>query len=152
MARTLKKKPGQKLRSSCHKKTEKNREASEAEENNDDKEYLPTPSPKKTLNQTVEILGCSLLKSVSQCDKISYGKRKVSQVYAVSAEMIADALDISTDDITLNKSLSNVECCQKATERITLKNCFVSPASQKKVIQAAGKTKYYFSFEMLPSP
>ena len=25
-------------------------------------------------------------------------------------------LDVSTDDITLNKSVSNAECCQKATD------------------------------------
>ena len=38
LAQTLKKKPGQKLCSFCHKKkTEKNKEASEDEENNDDK-------------------------------------------------------------------------------------------------------------------
>ena len=72
LAQTLKKKPGQKLRSSCCKqKTEKNKETSEAEENNDDKEYLPSTNSKKTLNQTVEILRCSPLKSVSQRDKIS---------------------------------------------------------------------------------
>ena len=47
MARTLQKKPGQKLCSSCCKKTEKNKEASEADENNDVKEYLPSPNPKK---------------------------------------------------------------------------------------------------------
>ena len=117
MAQTPKKKPGQKLCSSCRKKKiEKNKEALEAEENNDDKEYLPSPNPKKTLNQTVEISGCSPLKSVSQGDKISYGKRKVSQVFAASAEIITDVLDISTDDITLNKSVSNVECCQNATD------------------------------------
>ena len=117
MARTLKKKPGQKLCSSCRtKKAEKKREASEAEEYNNDKEYLPSPNPKKALNQSVEILGCSPLRSVSQCDKISYGKRKVSQVYAASAELIADVLDTSTDDITLKKSVNNAECCQTATD------------------------------------
>ena len=43
--------------------------------------------------------------------------------------------------------------------RPTLKTCFLSPASQKKVTWAAGKTffyliqtKYYFLFQMLPSP
>ena len=30
--------------------------------------------------------------------------------------MIADVLDVSTDDITLNKSVNNAECCQKATD------------------------------------
>ena len=30
--------------------------------------------------------------------------------------MIADVLDISTDDITLNKSVNSVECCQKAKD------------------------------------
>ena len=30
--------------------------------------------------------------------------------------MFADVLDISTDDITLNKSVSNAQCCQKATD------------------------------------
>lgn len=96
MAQTLKKKHSQKLYSSCcKKKTEKNKEASEAEQNNDNKEYLPSSDPKKASNQTVQILGCSPLKSVSQRDKISYGKRKV---YAASAEMIADVLDVSTDD------------------------------------------------------
>ena len=38
--------------------------------------------------QIVERLGGSPLKSVSQPDKISYGKRKVSQFYATSAEII----------------------------------------------------------------
>ena len=48
MARTIKKKSSQKLCSSCRKKkTEKNKETSETEENNDDKEYLPSPNPKK---------------------------------------------------------------------------------------------------------
>ena len=112
MAQTLKKRPGQKLCSSCHtKKAEKKREAEEY----NNKEYLPRPNPKKALNQSVEILGCSPLRSVSQRDKISYGKRKVSQVYAASAELIADVLDVSTEDITLNKSVNNAECCQKAT-------------------------------------
>ena len=116
LARPLKKKPGQILCSSCStKKAEKKREASEAEEYNNDKEYLPSPNPKKALNQSVEILGCSTLRSVSQDNKISYGKWKVSQVYAASAELIADVLDVSTDDITLNKSVNNAECCQKAT-------------------------------------
>ena len=41
---------------------------------------------------------------------------KVSQVYAASAEMITDVLDVSTDDMILNKSVSNAECCQKATD------------------------------------
>ena len=117
LARPLKKKPGQILCSSCStKKAEKKREASEAEEYNNDKEYLPSPNPKKALNQSVEILGCSPLRSVSQHDKISYGKRKVSQVYVASAELIADVLDVSTDDITFNKSVNNAECCQKATD------------------------------------
>ena len=30
--------------------------------------------------------------------------------------MIADVLDVSTDDNTLNKSVNNAECCQKATD------------------------------------
>ena len=30
--------------------------------------------------------------------------------------MIADVQDGSTDDITLNKSVSNAVCCQKATD------------------------------------
>ena len=30
--------------------------------------------------------------------------------------MIADVLDVSTDDNTLNKSLNNAACCQKATD------------------------------------
>ena len=30
--------------------------------------------------------------------------------------MIADVLDISTDDITPNKSVCHAECCQKATD------------------------------------
>ena len=112
MARTLKKRPGQKLCSSCRtKKAEKKREAEEY----NNKEYLPGPNPKKALSQTVEILGCSPLRSVSQRDKISYGKRKVSQVYAASAELIADVLDVSKDDLTLNKLVNNAECCQKAT-------------------------------------
>ena len=112
MAQTLKKRPGQKLCSSCHtKKAEKKREAEE----HNNKEYLPCPNPEKALNQSVEILGCSPLRSVSQQDKISYGKRKVSQVYAASAELIADVLDVSTEDITLNKSVNNAECSQKAT-------------------------------------
>ena len=90
MARTWEK-PGQKLCSSCgKKKREKKREASEAEEYNKKKEYLPSPNPKKALNQSIEILGCSAVRSLSQRDKISYGKRKVSQVYAASAELIAD--------------------------------------------------------------
>ena len=38
----------------------------------------------------IEVLGRSPVRSVSQHDKISYGKRKVSQVYAASAELIAD--------------------------------------------------------------
>ena len=59
---------------------------------------------------------CFPLRSVSQRDKISYGKRKVSQVYAASAAFIADVLDVSTDDITLNKSVNNAEYCQKATD------------------------------------
>ena len=114
MARTLKKRPGQKLCSSCRtKKAEKKREA---EEYNDDKEYLPSSNPKKALNQSVEILGCSPLRSVSQHDKISYGKWKVSLVYAASAEFIADVLDVSANYITLNKSVNNAECCQKATD------------------------------------
>ena len=113
MTETLKKRPGQKLCSSCHtKKAEKKREAEEY----NNKEYLPRPNPKKALNQSVEILGCSPLRSVSQRDKISYGKRKVSQVYAASAAFIADVLDVSTDDITLNKSVNNAEYCQKATD------------------------------------
>ena len=117
LAHPLKKKPGQILCSSCStKKAEKKREAEEAEEYNNDKEYLPSPNPKKALNQSVEILGCSPLRSVSQHDKISYGKRKVSQVYAASAAFIADVLDVSTDDITLNKSVNNAEYCQKATD------------------------------------
>ena len=112
MAWTLNKNPGLKLCSTCRtKKEEKKREAEEAEEYNNDKEYLPSPNPKKALNQSVEILGCSPLWSVSQHDKISYGKRKVSQVYAASAELIADVLDGSTDDITLNKSVNNADCC-----------------------------------------
>ena len=96
-------------------KQKKKREALEAEEYNNDKEYLPIPNSKKTLNQNVEILGCSPLRSISQPDKISYGERKVSQVYAASAELIADVLDVSTDDITPYKSVNNAECCRKAT-------------------------------------
>ena len=117
LAQTLNRKHGQKLCSSCHKKkTEQSKKTSETEENNDNKEYLPNPNPKKPLNQTLEDLRCSPLKSVSQRDKINYGKTKVSQVHGASAEMIADILDVSTDDITLNKSVSNAECCQKATD------------------------------------
>ena len=54
LAQTLKKNPGQKLCSSCRKiKTEKHKEAEEAEENNDDKEYLPTPNPEKALKNCI---------------------------------------------------------------------------------------------------
>ena len=59
---------------------------------------------------------CSPLRSVSQHDKIIHGKWKVSQVYAASAELIVDVLDVSADDITLNKSVNNAECCQKGTD------------------------------------
>ena len=61
LAQTLKKKPGQKLCSSCcKKKTEKNKEALEAEENNDNKEYLPSPNSNQTQNQTMGILSILL--------------------------------------------------------------------------------------------
>ena len=30
--------------------------------------------------------------------------------------VLKSLLDVSTDDITLNKSVSNAECCQKATD------------------------------------
>ena len=114
LAQTLKKKSGQKLCSSCHKKkTEKNKEASEAEKNNDNKEYLPSPNSEKSNYENFEH---SPLKSVAQCAFFSYGRRKGSHVYATSAEMTADVLDISTDDITVNKSVNNAECCQKVTD------------------------------------
>ena len=114
LAQTLKKKSGQKLCSSCHKKkTEKNKEASEAEKNNDNKEYLPSPNSEKSNYENFED---SPLKSVAQCAFFSYGRRKGSHVYATSAEMTADVLDISTDDITVNKSVNNAECCQKVTD------------------------------------
>ena len=99
-----------------HKESREEKEAEEAEEYNSDKEYLPSPNPKKALNQSVKILGCFPLRSVSQRDKISYCKRKISQAYASSAELIADVLDVSADDITLNKSENNAECCQRATD------------------------------------
>ena len=77
-----------------------------------DEEYLPSPNPKAVLNQSVDILGCSPLKSVSQHDRISNGKRIVSRVYAVTTEIIAGALDIS--EITLKSLVRNAICCQKS--------------------------------------
>ena len=152
LARTLKKKPDQKLCSSCpKKKTEKNKEVSEAEENNDDKEYLPSPNPETTLNQTVEILQCSPLKSVSQRDKISYGKRKVSQLYAASAEMINDVLDVSTDDTTDHKTGFSKFCQLRPKWGVTVDSsseihsvCVCEIHQNSRLIYAAipGKTDY----------
>ena len=64
---------------------------------------------------------CSPLKSVSNRDKISYGKQKFSEVLNSSSELIASASNVSTNDILLTPTPSCTDnCSQKASDPDTL--------------------------------
>ena len=106
--------PGQKL---CHKcritilkseqdscmqidNNDQDYESPEEIANNDPDYELPKELCRENVNQGVESLLFSPMKPVSNQYIVAYGKRKLDQVLNSSSELIASALDLSTDELT----------------------------------------------------
>ena len=67
----------------------------------DEDYHPPSEVRREEVNSDVKNLVCSSFKSVLNCDKISYGKRKLSEVLDSSSELTGSALNVSTEDILL---------------------------------------------------
>ena len=71
---------------------------------------------RETITKSAINLLFSTLKAVSDGDKISYGKRKLDQVFNTSSEMIASALYVSVEELVSSSSFSKEACSQKASD------------------------------------
>ena len=63
------------------------------------------------MNISIATLGCSPLQHVSERDRVSYGKRKLDQVYTVVKDRFSSVLNIEDDS-----QKENVVCCKKAED------------------------------------
>ena len=80
-----------------------------SDDNND--EFIDDSYLRDTLNISIGTLGCSLLKHVSKRSRVSYGKRKLDQVYTVVKYRFSSVLNIEDDS-----QKGNVVCCKKAKD------------------------------------
>ena len=80
-----------------------------SDDNND--EFIDDSYLRDTLNISIGTLGCSPLKHVSKRDRVSYGKRKLDQVYTVVKDRFSSVLNIEDDSQKVN-----VACCKKAKD------------------------------------
>ena len=103
--------PGKKLFLNCQitlTKLEKPEEAS------NDSNFQDISLKRERLNMSVAGFGCSLLKFVSNRDKVGYGKRKLEQVCAAVKDKVAVALDLESD--LIEKKEDKVHCSQKGKD------------------------------------
>ena len=68
---------------------------------------------KERLNKSIASLGCSPVKCISKKDRVSYGKRKLSQVATTTQQQIADVLEISPEQILTEASTEKTNICCK---------------------------------------
>ena len=78
MAEKLNLIPGKKICRNCRVETK-------SDDDND--EFVDESYLRDTLNISIGTLGCLPLKYVSERDRVSYGKRKLNQVYTVVKEI-----------------------------------------------------------------
>jgi len=94
IAKQLRIKPGQKLCTMCRKKLHENTEQDLSSDEDFDE---PSCMVSEKLNKSIAELGCTPIKSVSERDRVSYGKRKVKQVEQAIKGKVAKVLNISSD-------------------------------------------------------
>ena len=115
LAELLQVKPGQKLCNRCEQRiTNKEENASES-----DVDYKPDTCDVDAKNQSVLALGCSLLKSVSERDEVSYAKRKIERMQEATKAKMAGALALSAEPL---ESPVKSECakCSDLSELVML--------------------------------
>ena len=94
---------------------------SDIQERSDDGSNDPTYQPpvkvrRETITKSAINLLFSPLKAVSDRDKISYGKRKLDQVFNTSSETITSVLYVSVEELVPSSSFSKEACSQKASD------------------------------------
>ena len=82
------------------------------EDNSDD--FKDPVIAKEQLNRSVEVLGCSPIKCVSERDKLNYGKRKLDEVCTAVKEKFGSVLNVASENIVVNKNEEH--CCQKTQD------------------------------------
>jgi len=110
-------KPGQKLCRECRKLNIH----SEAEEVQTLLEYpdttnfvIPKETSKDEINKHIELLGYTPVKSVGERDKICYVRRKYNEICVVNKEILASALDMVPEQLTVDNEQNN--CCQDSKD------------------------------------
>ena len=105
-AAALNVKPGQKLCLRCEQQAHAGKETT-----SDDELYHPAVSA-EDLNVTASELGCSPLKltKLSQRDKASYAKRKLSQITDAAKSKVSQILNVSTDILDSRDDASCDKC------------------------------------------
>ena len=148
-------KPGQKLCQKCERKCEeKLQPSSEASA----EEFEDAGLTRDTLNESVQFMGVSPLKPVSQRDKPTYGKRKVKDIETAAKSHVATALEIPRDILIstaleeacegckdLNKLLDLLkEKCKDATQQEKIKILTLTPESWtiQNVVNEFGVTEH----------
>ena len=80
--------PGKKICQNCRVACETDVEQAETKSDDDNDEFFDYSYLRDTLNINISTLGCSPLKHVSERDRVSYGKRKLDQVYTVVEDFL----------------------------------------------------------------
>ena len=106
--------PGKKLCRNCRKKFIEvdNNENDEVEK---DYQFEDEYIHKENFNTSVEILGCSPIKSVSARDKVGYGKRKLQEICNAVTEILGTVLSVEGNEIVCQER-KNKQCCQKSED------------------------------------
>ena len=108
-ARKINKKTVEKLCRHCY--AEADAENMEKSTDNEDEPYQPPPT-NETLNKSLELLGCSPLKSISQRDCAAYGKRKFQESTAATQDLI-ESLNLPTSS---TDSQARETCCKESKD------------------------------------
>ena len=126
MAREWKLKPGQKICSSCEKANNNVTKIAPTDDcdiddivgknTEGDCDTFAREVSKELFQDQVKLFGLLPLKSISSRDKLQYGKRKLNQVLNASSGALLSALDISMNEIPVNNSFSENNCCQKSED------------------------------------
>ena len=133
-ANALNLKPGQKLCPQCYKSTHGKVDEIETNMVDSDQEYLPAETSFDSLEKAAHSLGCLPVKSsVGKRDRISYGKRKVSQLHAAVKAKCTHALDLQTEVFESTTDDCSARSCQDINHLISL--------LKEKVMQATRQDK-----------
>ncbi|MES9880157.1 MAG: hypothetical protein ABW185_04670 [Sedimenticola sp.] len=136
-------KPGQKLCYNCLKmlkaaESESQTCMSEIESDTSDIDFTPQPYEEEMLNKSITELGVSPLKvtRVSEQNKLSYGKRKVSQIKSAVSAKVAHVLDVEAEQ--LSKPIPHTTGCSDCDDMgilVTLLKEKMQVSSRQKQVQ-----------------